>query len=103
MFDLKNKIVLVVGGRGYLGRDFCQALRTCNATVIAADLPAKSKAASKSDFKDEFNDIDQLEEEAIFADTSNIIKEALVKSHAVNSSKYHIAKTAFEIALKQLV
>lgn len=61
MFDLKNKIVLVVGGRGYLGRDFCQALLTCNATVIAADLPAKSKAASKSDFKDEFNDIDQLD------------------------------------------
>jgi glutamate dehydrogenase/leucine dehydrogenase len=49
------------------------------------------------------NDIEQLEEEVIFADTSNTIKEALIKSHAVNSSKYHIAKTAFEIALKQLV
>ena len=49
------------------------------------------------------NDIEKLEEEAIFADTSNIIKEALVKSHTVNNSKYHIAKTAFEIALKQLV
>lgn len=49
------------------------------------------------------NDIDQLDEEAIFADTSLIIKNALIKAHAINSSKYHIAKTAFEIALKQLV
>ncbi len=49
------------------------------------------------------NDIDKLEDSAIFYDTSSIIKEALIKSHAKNSSKYHIAKTAFEIALEQLV
>ncbi len=49
------------------------------------------------------NDIDKLEDEAIFHDTSSIIKEALIKSHKKNSSKYHIAKTAFEIALDQLV
>ena len=49
------------------------------------------------------NDLDLLEDEAIFHDTSNIIKEALIKVHAKNSSKYHIAKTAFEIALGQLI
>ena len=49
------------------------------------------------------NDIEKLEDEAIFLDTSNIIKEALIKSHAKNSSKNQIAKTAFEIALNQLV
>jgi glutamate dehydrogenase/leucine dehydrogenase len=49
------------------------------------------------------NDLDQLDDEAIFQDTSNTIKEALIKSHAKNNSKYHIAKTAFEIALNQLV
>jgi len=49
------------------------------------------------------NDIRKLEDTAIFSDTSNIIKEALIKSHAKNSSKKHIAKTAFEIALNQLV
>ena len=48
MFDLTNKIVLIVGGRGYLGRDFCQALRSQNASVISADLPTQSQAASKS-------------------------------------------------------
>jgi glutamate dehydrogenase/leucine dehydrogenase len=49
------------------------------------------------------SDLDKIEDKAIFEDTSNIIKKALVKSHAKNSSKTHIAKTAFEIALEQLV
>lgn len=40
---------------------------------------------------------------SIFEDTSNIIKAALVKAHAANNSTKHIAKTSFEIALKQLV
>ena len=49
------------------------------------------------------SDLKTIEDKAIFEDTSNIIKEALVKSYAKNSSKTHIAKTAFEIALEQLV
>ena len=40
---------------------------------------------------------------AIFADTSDCIKNALIKSHSINNSKINISKTAFEIALKQLV
>jgi len=42
-------------------------------------------------------------DKAIFDDTSNIIKNALTKTHGNNSSKTEICKTAFEIALKQLV
>ena len=61
MFDLKNKVVVVVGGRGYLGRDFCQKLRSQNATVISADLPVTSKAAIKSEYKNEFDDVEQLD------------------------------------------
>jgi glutamate dehydrogenase/leucine dehydrogenase len=49
------------------------------------------------------NDLDTLEDNAIFKDASETIKNALKASHAKNSSKYHIAKTAFEIALNQLV
>jgi len=44
-----------------------------------------------------------MSDEAIFADTSNTIRQALVTAHSKNSSKNHIAKTAFEIALDQLV
>ena len=48
MFDLKNKVIIVVGGRGYLGRDFCYYLNKQNGIVISADLKKKSTAASKS-------------------------------------------------------
>ena len=58
MFELKNKIVLVLGGRGFLGRSFCQSLSEQGATVISADLPKESKAASASVFKEELN-VDQ--------------------------------------------
>lgn len=48
------------------------------------------------------DDID-MSDEGIFSDTSVTIKKALEKSHAANSSKSNIAKTAFEIALNQLI
>jgi glutamate dehydrogenase/leucine dehydrogenase len=44
----------------------------------------------------------QMTDEAIFFDTSEIIKKAIEKTHALNSSKTNISATAFEIALKQL-
>jgi NAD(P)-dependent dehydrogenase (short-subunit alcohol dehydrogenase family) len=61
MFELKNKIVLILGGRGYLGRGFCQSLCEQNAHVISVDLPKESKAASSSDFREEFKNIEQLD------------------------------------------
>lgn len=45
----------------------------------------------------------ELTDEAIFEDTSATIRKALEKSHQLNNSKTTIAKTAFSIALKQLV
>jgi len=45
----------------------------------------------------------EMTDKAIFADTSECIKNALIKSHSINNSKTNISKTAFEIALKQLV
>lgn len=49
------------------------------------------------------NDLNKLEDEAIFDDTSKTIENALRKSFQANSSNSNIAKTAFEIALNQLV
>ena len=49
------------------------------------------------------NDLKNLSDEGIFEDTSAIIRDALAKSHAKYPSKTGIAKTAFEIALNQLV
>ena len=45
----------------------------------------------------------KMTDSAIFADTSATIGEALKKSYAANNSKTNIAKTAFEIALNQLI
>lgn len=49
------------------------------------------------------NDLDSIEDQLIFEDTSSIIFNALKKAHELNADKTNIAKTAFEIALKQLV
>ena len=49
------------------------------------------------------NDLDIMEDEAIFKDTSDIIKNALQKTFETKNQKTSISKTAFEIALNQLV
>ncbi len=48
-------------------------------------------------------DLDEMTDEGIFSDTSDIIKKALEQTHLKNPTTKGIAKTAFEIALKQLV
>ncbi len=49
------------------------------------------------------NDIGVIEDEAIFEDTSKTIKDALQNVYNNNNSNERISKTAFEIALKQLI
>jgi glutamate dehydrogenase/leucine dehydrogenase len=49
------------------------------------------------------NDLKELTDKGIFEDISNTIKSALENAHKANSKKSDIAKTAFEIALRQLV
>lgn len=60
MFNLKDKVILVIGGRGYLGRDFCYYLNKQNGTVISADLKKNSTAASKSKNKKNQSNIIQI-------------------------------------------
>ena len=45
----------------------------------------------------------EMSDTSIFADTSQTIRTALEESYAINNSKTNISKTAFEIALKQLI
>ena len=49
------------------------------------------------------NDLSEITDKDVFMDTSNTIKKALEQSYGVNNSKTRISKTAFEIALKQLI
>ena len=48
-------------------------------------------------------DLDKIEDEAIFKDTSDTIKNALQKTFETKNQKTSISKTAFDIALNQLV
>lgn len=48
-------------------------------------------------------DLSEMTDEKIFSDTSEVIFKALEKTHEKNSNSRGIAKTAFEIALNQLV
>lgn len=45
----------------------------------------------------------QMTDDAIFEDTSNIIRKAIQDAYNSRNSKVNISKTAFELALKQLV
>ncbi|MFT5602291.1 MAG: glutamate dehydrogenase/leucine dehydrogenase [Flavobacteriales bacterium] len=49
------------------------------------------------------SDLGIINETQIFEDTSNVIKIALEKAHKISSKTTNVAKTAFEIALNQLV
>lgn len=49
------------------------------------------------------NDLKKLSDKGIFEDTSAIIKQALKRTYEVHEGKTKIAKTAFKIALNQLV
>lgn len=44
-----------------------------------------------------------LSDKGIFGDTSKVIRQALVDTHNLSSSKLELTKTAYEIALKQLI
>lgn len=60
MFNLNNKVILVIGGRGYLGNDFCHHLNKQKATVISADLKTNSQAFKKSNINKIKDNILQL-------------------------------------------
>jgi glutamate dehydrogenase/leucine dehydrogenase len=49
------------------------------------------------------NDLKELTDKGIFEDISSTIRTALANANKANNKKTDIAKTAFEIALKQLV
>lgn len=44
-----------------------------------------------------------LSDRGIFEDTSEVIRKALVETHGLNSARLELTKTAYEIALKQLI
>lgn len=91
MFDLTDKVVLVVGGRGYLGRDFCRFLKKQNANVVSADLEIESKAASKSDYDSDSAEIHQVNIDATSKDSVvNVVKQVIDKYGKIDVLIYSV-------------
>jgi NAD(P)-dependent dehydrogenase (short-subunit alcohol dehydrogenase family) len=61
MFSLSGKVILVVGGRGHLGKDFCGKLHEQGAKLISADLPIGQKSTKQEETKTEQDGIDQVD------------------------------------------
>jgi len=81
-FDLKGKTALIVGGRGFLGQRFSQALADAGAKVFSADLPQISLAAAKDDTDNTVADsisqkeVDVTDPDSVSALVNDVTKEA---------------------------
>jgi len=98
---LAEKVALVTGARGGIGRAICERFVNEGATVVAADLSEGGSAAPNTDAKGEFVALDVTQE----ADTQNVAK-AIQNSHGkldvlVNAAGIEIEKTIEETSLAE--
>lgn len=130
IWDLKSEIFLPCAASRLITKDQVKRMLKSGIKVIApgANVPFADKEiffGPISDFTDQNtslipdfisncgmarvfaylmgNDLDTIEDESIFKDTSETIKKAMENVFAKNSNSKNISKTAFEIALKQLI
>jgi glutamate dehydrogenase/leucine dehydrogenase len=130
IWDLKSEIFLPCAASRLITKDQVERMLKSGIEVIApgANVPFADKEiffGPISDFTDQNtslipdfisncgmarvfaflmgNDLERMEDESIFKDTSKTIQNALEDIFEKNSSSKNISKTAFEIALKQLI
>ena len=130
IWDLKSEIFLPCAASRLITKDQVERMLKLGIEVIApgANVPFADKEiffGPISDFTDQNtslipdlisncgmarvfaylmgNDLERMEDESIFKDTSKTIQNALEDVFEKNSNPKNISKTAFEIALKQLI
>ena len=130
IWDLKSEIFLPCASSRLITKDQVKRMLKSGIEVIApgANVPFADKEiffGPISDFTDQNtslipdfisncgmarvfaylmgNDLNTIEDESIFKDTSETIKKAIENVFEKNSNSKNISKTAFEIALKQLI
>ena len=130
IWDLKSEIFLPCAASRLITKDQVKRMLKSGIEVIApgANVPFADKEiffGPISDFTDQNtslipdfisncgmarvfaylmgNDLEGMEDESIFKDTSKTIQNALEDVFEKNSNPKNISKTAFEIALKQLI
>ena len=67
MFSLKDKVILVTGGTGLLGKNYCKELANHGAKVVMADL----KQANPKKIASSFNENNSYKITGIEFDVSN--------------------------------
>ena len=77
-FDLSNKVALVVGGRGFLGRRFSAALAEFGAHVYAADLSEPSLAAKQDPTAPSLASIEQRIVDVTDAESVQALVEGII-------------------------
>ncbi|MBE3122265.1 MAG: SDR family oxidoreductase [Thermoplasmata archaeon] len=100
LFDLKNKVALVFGGNGYLGKEFCKALLENNATVYCCDSntdESKEITMLKKNYSEKFemmnvnatdkNDLLQLKEKILEKEKTIDI---LINSTSAKSDDFYL-------------
>ncbi len=130
IWDLKSEIFLPCAASRLITKDQVKRMLKSGIEVIApgANVPFADKEiffGPISDFTDQNtslipdfisncgmarvfaylmgNDLNTIEDESVFKDTSETIKKAIENIFEKNSNSKNISKTAFEIALKQLI
>ena len=92
MFNLKNKVVLVVGGRGYLVRDFCHYLNKQNAVVISADKDTVSMAAARSTSVKKMDGVEQINLDVTNANSvAEAVKNIIKKYNRIDVLVYSVS------------
>ena len=81
MFDLSEKVILVVGGRGHLGRDFCRKLHDQGARVISADLPIDTKTGKQDEKRPEDDYIEQFEVDVSERSSVASVVDEIIRKH----------------------
>jgi NAD(P)-dependent dehydrogenase (short-subunit alcohol dehydrogenase family) len=80
-FDLGGTVALVVGGRGFLGRRFCTALRGAGAVVCSADRPLQSRAAALDSSAGPLDDIEPFDVDAVDPASVEALVSRVVAGH----------------------
>ena len=91
MFDLNKKVVLVAGGRGYLGRNICNHLASQKALVISADLKKVSSFGNKLNYKKKGSNIIQVNMDVTDeSSVSEVVEEVLKRFKKIDVLVYSV-------------
>jgi gluconate 5-dehydrogenase len=101
MFDLKEKVVLVAGGAGYLGTPICKRFIDAGATVVIADLNLDRAQSLARDLSATALALDIGKEKSIQTAVQKTIKQFRRIDALVNCTYFSPGKSVEELSAKE--